>query len=97
MFESSNQPDLPTRPEDEATLRSGQSGRASSAAAEDSAPHGPEKFGGEAAPDITPEQFQRLMEEGSVNVDRRGRVRTSPRGSSQEGMSLRKRRAWYVE
>lgn len=104
MFESSNQPDLPTRPEDEVTLRTGQSGGKSDAAAEDSAPHragelqqSPGKFGGEAAPDITPEQFQRLMEEGSINVDGRGRVRTSRRASSQEGMSLRKRRAWYVE
>ena len=52
-------------------------------------------FGGEAAPDIPPEQFEQLMEEGRLNIDGRGRVRATRSGSAREGMSLRKRRAWY--
>ena len=98
MVESNNLPESTARPEDEVTRRTGtQGGRADTAQNDDASEQvGPGKFGGEAAPDITPEQFQRLMEEGSINVDGRGRVRTSRSGSAQEGMSLRKRRAWYV-
>ena len=103
MFESSSPADFPKRPEDEVTDDEGQSdqttnGSTHSAASisSDEQRIGTENLGGEAAPDITPEQFQRLMEEGSIRVDGRGRVRTSRTGSTREGMSLRKRRAWYL-
>jgi hypothetical protein len=43
-----------------------------------------ERLGGEPAPDITPEEFAR------------GRVRTTQRTETDAGISLRKRRAWYV-
>ena len=57
---------------------------------------GRKSFGGEAAPDLTPEQFRKLMDEGRVSVDGRGRVRaSSDTREHNEGMSLRKRRAWY--
>lgn len=55
-----------------------------------------ERLGGEPAPVITPEEFARLQQEGRVNIDSRGRVRTTRRSDSDAGVSLRKRRAWYV-
>ena len=98
MVESNNLPESPARPEDEVTRQTGVQDERAEVTSNNEADMraDPEKFGGEAAPDITPEQFQRLIEEGSINVDGRGRVRTSRSGSAQEGMSLRKRRAWYV-
>lgn len=55
-----------------------------------------ERLGGEPAPAITPEEFERLQKAGQVHIDSRGRVRTSARRSGAEaGVSLRKRRAWY--
>lgn len=55
-----------------------------------------ERLGGEPAPVITPEEFARLQKMGQVNIDARGRVRTARRsGEENEGVTLRKRRAWY--
>lgn len=55
-----------------------------------------ERLGGEPAPVITPEEFARLQKQGQVNIDARGRVRTARRASEEnEGVTLRKRRAWY--
>lgn len=56
-----------------------------------------ERLGGEPAPVITPEEFARLQKAGQVHIDERGRVRTARRTSdANAGVSLRKRRAWYV-
>lgn len=55
-----------------------------------------ERLGGEPAPDITPEEFARLQQAGQIHIDPRGRVRTSQRSETDAGVSLRKRRAWYV-
>jgi len=55
-----------------------------------------ERLGGEPAPVITPEEFARLQKAGQVHIDARGRVRTARRTNSEAGVSLRKRRAWYV-
>jgi hypothetical protein len=55
-----------------------------------------ERLGGEPAPVITPEEFARLQQEGRVNIDSRGRVRTTRRNDNDAGVSLRKRRAWYA-
>lgn len=55
-----------------------------------------ERLGGEPAPAITPEEFARLQKAGQVHIDARGRVRTARRSDSEAGVSLRKRRAWYV-
>jgi hypothetical protein len=55
-----------------------------------------ERLGGEPAPVITPEEFARLQRQGQVNIDARGRVRTTRRSDAEAGVSLRKRRAWYV-
>ncbi len=54
-----------------------------------------ERLGGEPAPVITPEEFARLQRQGQVNIDARGRVRTTRRSDAEAGVSLRKRRAWY--
>jgi Mn-dependent DtxR family transcriptional regulator len=54
-----------------------------------------ERLGGEPAPAITPEEFARLQKQGQVNIDARGRVRTTRRSDAEAGVSLRKRRAWY--
>ena len=54
-----------------------------------------ERLGGEPAPVITPEEFARLQRMGQVNIDARGRVRTTRRTDAEAGVSLRKRRAWY--
>lgn len=54
-----------------------------------------ERLGGEPAPVITPEEFARLQKAGQVHIDARGRVRTASRSGPNEGVSLRKRRAWY--
>jgi hypothetical protein len=54
-----------------------------------------ERLGGEPAPVITPEEFARLQRQGQVNIDARGRVRTTRRNDAEAGVSLRKRRAWY--
>ncbi len=55
-----------------------------------------ERLGGEPAPAITPEEFARLQKAGQVHIDARGRVRTARRSDAEAGVSLRKRRAWYV-
>lgn len=55
-----------------------------------------ERLGGEPAPVITPEEFARLQKAGQVHIDARGRVRTSRRSDEDAGVSLRKRRAWYM-
>jgi hypothetical protein len=55
-----------------------------------------ERLGGEPAPDITPEEFARLQQAGQIHIDPRGRVRATQRDESSPGISLRKRRAWYV-
>jgi hypothetical protein len=55
-----------------------------------------ERLGGEPAPVITPEEFARLQKAGQVHIDARGRVRTASRSGPNAGVSLRKRRAWYV-
>ena len=54
-----------------------------------------ERLGGEPAPAITPEEFERLQKAGQVHIDSRGRVRTARRTGAEAGVSLRKRRAWY--
>jgi len=56
-----------------------------------------ERLGGEPAPVITPEEFARLQKAGQVHIDSRGRVRTARRSEAEAGVSLRKRRAWYVK
>ena len=53
-------------------------------------------LGGEPAPAVTPEEFARLQDAGQVHIDGRGRVRTARRSDAEAGVSLRKRRAWYV-
>lgn len=55
-----------------------------------------QRLGGEPAPVITPEEFARLQKAGQVHIDSRGRVRTARRSGPEAGVSLRKRRAWYV-
>lgn len=55
-----------------------------------------ERLGGEPAPVITPDEFARLQQAGQVHIDSRGRVRTTRRHDTEAGVSLRKRRAWYV-
>jgi len=55
-----------------------------------------ERLGGEPAPDITPEEFARLQQAGQIHIDPRGRVRTTQRDEKDAGISLRKRRAWYL-
>lgn len=55
-----------------------------------------ERLGGEPAPAITPEEFERLQKAGQVHIDSRGRVRTARRSGAEAGVSLRKRRAWYA-
>lgn len=55
-----------------------------------------ERLGGEPAPAITPEEFERLQKQGQVHIDSRGRVRTARRSGAEAGVSLRKRRAWYA-
>ena len=54
-----------------------------------------DRLGGEAAPDITPEEFARLQQTGSLHIDSRGRIRANRRDETDPGLSLRKRRAWY--
>jgi hypothetical protein len=56
-----------------------------------------ERLGGEPAPDITPEEFARLQQSGHLHIDAQGRVRSPrySRGTTDSGVSLRKRRAWY--
>lgn len=55
-----------------------------------------ERLGGEPAPVITPEEFARLQKAGQVHIDSRGQVRSAGRSGPNTGVSLRKRRAWYV-
>ncbi len=55
-----------------------------------------DRLGGEPAPDISPEEFARLQRTGAVHLDAQGRVRANRREESDPGVSLRKRRAWYV-
>ncbi len=54
------------------------------------------RLSGEPAPDISPEEFARLQQHGTVNIDSRGRIRVNRRDEADPGVSLRKRRAWYV-
>lgn len=56
-----------------------------------------ERLGGEPAPVITPEEFARLQKAGQVHIDAQGQVRTARRSDDNTGVSLRKRRAWYVQ
>lgn len=54
------------------------------------------RLSGEAAPDLSPEEFARLQRSGgAINIDPRGRIRVGRRDESDPGVSLRKRRAWY--
>ena len=55
-----------------------------------------DRLGGEAAPDISPEEFARLQRNGAVHIDSHGRVRANRRDETDPGVSLRKRRAWYA-
>ncbi len=55
-----------------------------------------ERLGGEPAPVITPEEFARLQQAGQVHIDALGRVQTARRSDAEAGVSLRKRRAWYL-
>ncbi len=55
-----------------------------------------DRLGGEAAPDISPEEFARLQRTGSLHIDSHGRVRANRRDETDPGVSLRKRRAWYA-
>ncbi len=55
-----------------------------------------DRLGGEAAPDITPEEFSRLQRSGTLHIDSHGRVRANRRDETDPGVSLRKRRAWYA-
>jgi hypothetical protein len=55
-----------------------------------------DRLGGEAAPDISPEEFSRLQRTGSLHIDSHGRVRANRRDETDPGVSLRKRRAWYA-
>ncbi|MCY3935678.1 MAG: hypothetical protein OXG02_02735 [Chloroflexi bacterium] len=104
MFETSESADMPYQPEGEVSRPADPSQRGSKgvndrSASRRKAASGRSKgnVGGVAAPEITLEQFQRLMDEGSVPLDGQGRVKTARRSASQEGMSLKKRRAWYLE
>lgn len=55
------------------------------------------RLSGEAAPDLSPEEFARLQRSGgAINIDPRGRIRVGRRDEFDPGVSLRKRRAWYV-
>jgi len=54
-----------------------------------------ERLGGEVAPDISPEEFTRLQETGSLRIDSQGRVRINRHDDNDPGISFRKRRAWY--
>src|SRR5258706_12425325 len=54
-----------------------------------------DRLGGEAAPDISPEEFARLQMNGSLPIDAQGRIRANRRDGEDPGASLRKRRAWY--
>ncbi len=55
-----------------------------------------DRLGGEAAPDISPEEFARLQRAGSLHIDSHGRIRANRRDETDPGVSLRKRRAWYA-
>ena len=55
-----------------------------------------DRLGGEVAPDISPEEFARLQEAGSLHIDSQGRVRVNRHDDRDPGISLRKRRAWYA-
>jgi hypothetical protein len=55
-----------------------------------------ERLGGEPAPVITPDEFARLQRAGQVHIDAGGRVRTTRRSDAEAGVSLKKRRAWYM-
>ncbi len=70
-------------------------GQNSSASSSDDMGDRLERLGGEPAPAITPEEFERLQKAGQVHIDSRGRVRTARRSGAEAGVSLRKRRAWY--
>jgi hypothetical protein len=55
------------------------------------------RLSGEAAPDLSPEEFARLQRSGgAINIDPRGRIRVGRRDETDPGVSLRKRRAWYA-
>ncbi len=55
-----------------------------------------DRLSGEAAPDLSPEEFARLQRGGALNIDSHGRVRVNRRDEEDPGVSLRKRRAWYA-
>jgi hypothetical protein len=50
---------------------------------------------GEQLPDVTPEEFTRLVRLGPLHINSRGQIRPTRRDDSDPGVSLRKRRAWY--
>ncbi len=54
------------------------------------------RLSGEPAPDISPEEFARLQQNGAINIDSRGRIRVNRRDEADPGVTLRKRRAWYA-
>ena len=56
-----------------------------------------ERLGGEPAPDISAEDFARLQRAGTIHIDPQGRIRANRSEDSDPGVSLRKRRAWYLE
>jgi hypothetical protein len=56
-----------------------------------------DRLSGDAAPDLTPEEFARLQNsEQAINIDARGRVRVDRGSEDSPGIALRKRRAWYA-
>lgn len=54
------------------------------------------RLAGEPAPDISPDEFARLQKMGEIHLDDQGRIRPRRREDNDPGVSLRKRRAWYV-
>ncbi|PJF45085.1 MAG: hypothetical protein CUN55_00675 [Phototrophicales bacterium] len=56
-----------------------------------------ERLGGEPAPEISPEEFAHLRQNGEIHIDPRGRVRPNRHYAepSRGGVVLKKRRAWY--
>ena len=89
------QPGAEEGPRAEQTPGSGDSSAPDEGSADDLGPR-LERLGGEPAPDITPEEFARLQQAGQIHIDPRGRVRATQRDDTDAGISLRKRRAWYM-
>ncbi len=103
MLPNDNMPNMPNTPNDNApvdepvNVDNGQNMEPPETIPEDqSMKERIDRLGGEAAPDISPEEFARLQRTGSLHIDSRGRVRANRRDESDPGVSLRKRRAWYA-